>query len=74
MEMYIRVRMGIWNMVLNRYKEKFTTGNILFIMEWGLFSVLSFHANNTIGTTVKNINANTPILINKNMLGFCSIK
>ena len=74
MEMYIRVRMGIWNMVLNRYKEKFTRGNILFIIECGLFSVLSFHPSNTIATTVKNIKANTPILIDKNMLGFCSMR
>jgi hypothetical protein len=73
-EMYISVRMGIWNMVLNKYKKKFTSGNILFIIECGLFSVLSFHPNNTIATTVKNINANTPILIDKKTLGFCYIK
>ena len=56
------------------YKVKFSRGNMLLTIEVGFLSDLSCHANSTITRIVMSMMANTPTLIEVNMVGLLSTR
>lgn len=70
-EIYTRVSMGTRRMVLKRYNEKLTIGNTLFMVELGRLSSLSFQPNRPMTSSVRSMREKMPMLIDKNMPGFC---
>jgi len=68
------VWMGNCSIVLNKYRLKLIKEKMLFKIEGGRFSFFSFHPNNTIRKMVIKLNAKIPMLMDVNILGFCSTR
>jgi hypothetical protein len=73
-EHIIKIRTGICRIVLNRYKLKFTNGNIDFKNDDNFFYLLSFIPMRPIIKIVKNIKKNITILIDINIPGVLYIR
>ncbi len=70
----IRINTGICRIVLNRYKLKFTNGNIDFKNDDNFFYLLNFIPIRLIMNIVKNIRQNIPIFIDINIPGVFDIR